>query len=123
MNMSLEPTLLQQQLSLNMMLSNIRDYWIANINLGMKELFVNTVAQVAPDLFYKIQTDLTNYSYTDLNSIEGLNTFLRMNLLSFPAETSSLRTYLINVDYETWLHYFVNVLLFPFIELYRNYVT
>ena len=105
------------------MLSNIRDYWIANINLGMKELFVNTVAQVAPDLFYKIQTDLTNYSYTDLNSIEGLNTFLRMKLLSFPAETSSLRTYLINVDYETWLHYFVNVLLFPFIELYRNYVT
>lgn len=117
----LSPTTLQQQLELYSIKTRVESYLYTRELNNFKETFLTIINDVAPDIMERVQHDLnTKVGCIDVTTQSGLNTYLRMFYLSLPFDTQAIREYLIDGYYDVWVRYFVNILLFSFIEYNRG---
>lgn len=117
----LSPTTLQQQLNLYTIKTRAETYLYTRESCNFLETFLALIQEVAPDILEKVQYDITMKSgCLDLSTQAGLNSYLRMFYLSLPFDTHLIREYIIDGYYDVWVRYFVNILLFSFIEYNRG---
>ena len=118
----LNPTTLQQQLDIYAIKTRVEQYLYQHEGVSFINKFIAILSDLDPDIAASVQTDVCSKATCfDTNTQGGLNSYLRMFYLSLPFDTSAIREYLVETDYQNWVRYFVNVLLFSFIEYYRGY--
>lgn len=118
----LNPATLQQQLELYTLKTSAENFLCQHSDFSYRDNFLQLVNNIAPEISGAVAHDMaTNAAFVDTNTQVGLNTYLRMFYLSLPFDTSEIREYIMETDYQFWVRYFVNILLFSYIEFYRGY--
>lgn len=118
----LNPTTLQQQLDIYALKTRVENYLHQHEGVSFDSKFLTIITDVAPDIASSVQLDLGSKGYCfNTTTQDGLNSYLRMFYLSLPFDTSGIREYIVDTDYQVWARYFVNILLFSYIEFYRGY--
>lgn len=118
----LNPATLQQQLEIYTLKTRVENYLFQHEGESFYSKFISVIGDIAPDIVGKVVTDVADKAaFVDINTQEGLNSYLRMFYLSLPFDTSAIREYIVETNYQVWVRYFVNILLFSYIEFYRGY--
>lgn len=118
----LNPATLQQQLDIYALKTRVENYLHQHEGVSFDSKFLAIITDIAPDIASSVQLDIGTKGYCfDTTTQEGLNSYLRMFYLSLPIDTSAIRNYIIETAYHDWVRYFVNILLFSYIEFYRGY--
>ncbi len=118
----LNPATLQQQLDIYAIKTRVENYLLQHESLDFGSKFVAILTDIAPDISSSVHLDIGKHGVCfDTTTQTGLNSYLRMFYLSLPFDTTAIRNYIVDVAYHDWVRYFVNILLFSFIEYYRGY--
>lgn len=120
----LNPETLQQQLEIYNLKTTVDAFLTSNEGASYQDLFIGSLQLVAPDIEPSVKQDiLIKGSCFDLNTMAGLNAYLRLFYLSLPFDTTMIRNYIVDVDYYNWSRYFVNIILTSYIQFYRGYTS
>lgn len=118
----LNPTTLQQQLDIYSIKTRVEAFLHQHETGSYVDNFLRVITEIAPDIAVSVQSDIYNRAGCfDLQTQQGLNSYLRMFYLSLPLDTTPIREYIVDTNYGDWVRYFVNILLLSYIEFYRGY--